>query len=162
MPILTMKDMWYWSIVEIPLKVYGQPAVIHELESSLTMVIRLAQGPLLLEDDNRRLRLLTTREDIVLNPWIHIPFCVIVLLSCFHFAFTLLCSLRKLFLLSGQDENYLLGYKGITDIRKILIWRKVLRSRVCHGLTNFSLYRLTLFILCLLLLCWKNVGGIII
>ena len=43
MPIPTVKDMWYWSIVNIPLKVYRQPAVIHELGSSLTKVTKTCQ-----------------------------------------------------------------------------------------------------------------------
>ena len=52
------------------------------LDQNVTMVIKhSAQGPLLLEDNNRRLRLLTTKEDIVLNLWIHIPF------LSYHFAF---------------------------------------------------------------------------
>ena len=60
-----VKDMWYWSIVNIPLKVDGQPAVIHELGSEYhNGDYNSAQGPLLLEDNNRRLRLPTTREEI--------------------------------------------------------------------------------------------------
>ena len=45
MPIFAMKDMWYWSIVKIPLKVYGQPAIIHELGSSFTKVIKTCPRP---------------------------------------------------------------------------------------------------------------------
>ena len=45
MPTLTKKDTWYWSIVNIPLKVHGQPAVIHELGSSLTKVIKTCPRP---------------------------------------------------------------------------------------------------------------------
>ena len=57
--------MWYWSIINIPLKVYRQPAVIHELESEYhDGDYNSAQGSLLLEDDDRKLRLPTTREEI--------------------------------------------------------------------------------------------------
>ena len=45
MPITAMKDMWYWSIVNIPLKVYGQPAIIHELGSNPTTVKRICPRP---------------------------------------------------------------------------------------------------------------------
>ena len=113
---------------------------------------RLAQGPLLLEEDDRRLRLPTTRKDTVLNPWIHIPLCVIALLSLFSLVLSHFYVLLKENYFYCQDEDYLLRHKGIIDTRRILIWRKVLRSRVCHGSTNFSLYCLTLFITCLLLL----------
>ena len=41
----TMEDMWYWSIVNIPLKVYGQPVVIHELGLDLTTVIKIYPRP---------------------------------------------------------------------------------------------------------------------
>ena len=105
-----------------------------------------------MEDNDRRSRLLTTREDITLNPWIQIPLCVIVLLSLFSFLLShLYVLLRKLFLLV-KDKGYLLGHKGIINTRRILIRRKVLWSRVCHSSMNLSLYCLTLFISCLLFL----------
>ena len=76
---LPVKDTWYWSIVKIPLKVYRQPAIIHELGSEChNGDDTSAQGPLLLEDNNRRLRLPTTREEVSkpLDPYT---------LSCSHF-----------------------------------------------------------------------------
>ena len=60
-----VKDTWYWSIVNIPLKVHGQPVIIHELGlGSHKGDHDSTQGPLLLEDDNKRLRLPTTREEV--------------------------------------------------------------------------------------------------
>ena len=119
------------------------------LDQNDTMVIKhSAQGPLLLEDDNRGLRLLTTREEIVSKPLDPYTF------LCYRIAFFnfTLYILLKNYYYQVKDKDYLLGHKGIIDTRRILIWRKVLGSRVCHGLTNFGLYCLTLFISCLLLL----------
>src|SRR6202000_1199268 len=77
---------------------------------------------------------------------------------CFQFAITPLCSFRKLSLIvRTKVRDYLLGNKGMVNTGRILIWRKVLGSRVCHGSTNFSLYRLTLFITCLLLLLLSKI-----
>ena len=60
----------------------------------------------MLDKDNRRLRLLTTREDIVLNTWIHIPLCAIILLSLFSLLLSHPYVLsRKLLLLSGQGQG---------------------------------------------------------
>ena len=68
---------------------------------------RLTQGPLLLEDNDRRLRLPTTKEDINLNLWIHIPFWVIVLLSLFFNLLShLLCSFQKLSLIVRTRAIY--------------------------------------------------------
>ena len=67
-----MKNTWYWSIIKIPLKVYRQPIIIHELGLEYyNGNSNSAQGPLLLEEDNRRLRLLTTREEVsnLLDPY---------------------------------------------------------------------------------------------
>ena len=99
MPIFTMKDTWYWSIVKIPLKVYGQPAVIHELGSNLNGDKDLPKALCCWR---------TTIEDwdywqqgkTPLNPWIQIPLCVIVLLSLFSLLLShLYVLLRKLFYL---------------------------------------------------------------
>ena len=63
---------------------------------------RLTQGPLLLEDDDRRLRLPTTKEDIVLNLWIHIPFWVIDCFPCFQIVITPFTFFSNYLLLSGR------------------------------------------------------------
>src|ERR1700743_2175764 len=123
MPIFTMKDTWYWSIVKIPLKVHGQPAVIHELGSEChNGDYNSAQGSLLLEDDNRRLRLLTTREKVSkpLDPYT---------LSMFT-----LYAIRPFLYLLVKTREYrlrLLRYKRIVNTRRILIRREILWSRIC-------------------------------
>ena len=66
---------------------------------------RLIQGPLLLEDDDRRLRLPTTKEDIVLNLRIHIPFWVIILLSSLSICYHTTTFFSNYLLLSGQGPE---------------------------------------------------------
>ena len=141
MPIFQMKDMWYWSIINIPLKVYGEPAIIHELGSEYhNSNYNSAQGPLLLEDDNRRLRQPTTREEFSKTLGSIYPLYVHTLCNlCFSLSIS-------------QDKGTLtklLGYKGIINTRRILIWRKILWSRICSGLTNLGLNCLIFFIPCL-------------
>ena len=143
MPIPLMKDTWYWSIVKIPLKVHRQPALIHELGSGRhNGDHNSAQGPLFLEDDNRRLRLPTTREQVSkpLDPY-----------TLLIFTLMQLC----LFFITSQKQGTLtslFGYKGIVNTRRILIRQEILWSRICSGPTNLGLNHLILFIPCLLLL----------
>ena len=142
-----MKDTWYWSIVKIPLKFHRQPAVVHEPGSEChNGDHNFAQGPLLLEDGNRRLRLLTTREEVSkpLDPY---TLSMITLYAIMPFLYLLVNN-------KGTSTK-LLRYKGIVNTRRILIRQEIFWSRICSGLTNLSLNCLILFIPCLLLLTCK-------
>ena len=114
MPTPTVKDALYWSIVKIPLKVYGQPAVIHELGSEYHDGDHSsAQGPLLLEDDNRRLRLPTTREDIVSKPSDpYTPLCYRIAFFVLPIAFTLYAFPLENYFIRSKERTIYLNTKG--------------------------------------------------
>ena len=76
----------------------------------------------MLEDNGRRLRLPTTREEVSkpLDPYT--PYVHTLYKLCF-----------PSILVKTKNNDYLLGYKGIINTRRILIRRKVFWSRILSG-----------------------------